>query len=324
MRTRVLIALVLLLAVPAAGKTRLKKPHRGFQMRIHDFTVKPDEDLEVCQYARLPNRRAIDVNGFELQMPPEAHHFVIWSYGGDVTDDARFPKGPVESVACSGLSPDEAIPQVLIPIQTPDARLRFPDGVALRLDPHKQVWLNPHLKNFTSDTIKPDIRFNFYRAKKGTVRHYAHGLIIGNSGKIAIPAAGDQTLTAEWTAPVPVTLIQLATHQHKLGTYANIEIVAPDGVTRTKIYENTDWQHPRPLWPNPSIRLEKGQKMRITCQWHNPGDHPVYFGPETTDEMCFILGFFYRDDGDTEPVTGGGCLASKDGLLCPLAPAVTE
>ena len=40
--------------------------------------------------------------------------------------------------------------------------------------------------------------------------------------------------------------------------------------------------------------------------------------------MCFILGFFYRDDGDTAPVTGGGCLASKDGLLCPLAPAVSE
>ena len=39
--------------------------------------------------------------------------------------------------------------------------------------------------------------------------------------------------------------------------------------------------------------------------------------------MCFILGFYYRDDGDTEPVVGGGCLSSKDGLLCPLAPAVT-
>ena len=45
---------------------------------------------------------------------------------------------------------------------------------------------------------------------------------------------------------------------------------------------------------------------------------------ELADEMCFILGFYYRDDGDTEPVTGGGCLASKDGLLCPLAPTVTE
>ncbi len=119
MRTRLLVALALLLAVPAVAKAPLKRPHRGFQMRIHDFTVKPDEDLEVCEYARLPNRRAIDVNGFELTMPPEAHHFVIWSYGGDVTDDARFPKGPMESVACSGLSPDEVIPRVLIPIQTP-------------------------------------------------------------------------------------------------------------------------------------------------------------------------------------------------------------
>jgi hypothetical protein len=213
---------------------------------------------------------------------------------------------------------------VLIPIQTPDARLRFPDGVALRLDPHKQVWLNPHLKNFTSDTIKPDIRFNFYRAKRGTVRHYAHGLIIATRARSrSRPAATRRSrrsgrLRSRDADPSSRPI------SNKLGTYANIEIVAPDGVTRSKIYENTDWQHPRPLWPNPSIRLGKGQKMRITCRWHNPGDHPVYFGPETTDEMCFILGFYYRDDGDTEPVTGGGCVASKDGLLCPLAPAVTD
>jgi len=36
--------------------------------------------------------------------------------------------------------------------------------------------------------------------------------------------------------------------------------------------------------------------------------------------MCFAIGFYYRDSGDTEPVVGGGCLPTKKGLLCPLAP----
>src|SRR6185295_11567253 len=171
--------------------------------------------------------------------------------------------------------------------------------------------------------ITPDIRFNFYRAKKGTVRHYAEGLIVGNAANISIPAGGDQTITAEWTAPIDLTLIQLATHQHQLGTYANIELVGSDGAP-SKIYENTDWQHPHPFWPDPSIRLAKGQKIRITCTWHNGGDHLVRFDPETTDEMCFILGFYYRDDGDTAPVSGNGCVPSKRGLLCPGAPAVTD
>ena len=325
---RILLALALAAALATAAEAKgLKKPRRGFQMRTSKFTVQPGEDLEMCEYRRLPNKKTIDVNGFELTMPPEAHHFVIWAYGGKVEDDSQFPKGPVESVGCTGrdLSPDEFVPQVLIPIQTPNARFRFPEGIALRLEPHKQVWLNPHLKNFETTPITPDIRFNFYRAKKGSVRHLAEGFIVGNATDIHVPAGGDQTLTAEWTAPVNMTLIQLATHTHKLGTYGNIEIGSPDGTTRSLVYENFDWQHPHAFWPDPAIRLLKGQKMRITCKWHNDGDREVNFGPETTDEMCFILGFYYRDDGDTGPVVSPECpLPAESGLLCIFSPKVLD
>ncbi len=323
MRTALVVGLLLALGVPADAR-RLKKPApgHGFQMHTSKFVVQPGQDLEVCEYRRLPNRKAMDVNAFQLSMPPEAHHFVVWSYGGNLTDDSKFPKGPVVSVGCGGVPPDEFIPQLLIPIQTPDSRFRFPDGIALHLEPHKQVFLNSHLKNFTAEPLVPNIRFNFYKAKKGTVRHYAEGLVAGNITDIHIPAGGDQTLTAEWTAPVNLTLIQLATHQHRLGTYANIQLMAPDGVTPVIRYENQDWQHPHSWWPDPPIRLEKGQKMRIACTWHNTEDHEVQFGPKTTDEMCFILGFYYRDDGDTAPPVTDQCLPAKEGMLCPFAPAV--
>jgi hypothetical protein len=310
--------------VAGAVHAGLAKPRRGFQVKVGEFTVDPAEDLEMCEYRRLPNRKAIDVNGFRLRMPAGAHHFVVWSYGGSVQDDSMFPDEPRESVGCAGVAPDELIPQVLVPIQEPNSRFRFPKGIALRLEPHKQVWLNPHMKNFGTEPLKPDIRFNFYRARKGTVRHYAEGLIVGNMAAIEIPAGGTQTITAEWTAPVDLNVIQLATHQHRLGTYANIELVEPDGVTPRLIYENTNWQHPPSYWPEEPIRLAKGRKVRITCTWQNTDDHPVRFGPETTDEMCFILGFYYRDEGDTAPVVGGGCVPAKQGLLCPLAPAVVH
>jgi hypothetical protein len=141
---------------------------------------------------------------------------------------------------------------------------------------------------------------------------------------IHIPPGGDQTITAEWTAPVDLTLVEIATHQHRLGTYANIEIGAPDGKSRTMVYENHDWQHPFAKSPNPPIHLATGQKMRITCTWHNTDDHTVTFGPKTTDEMCFILGFYYRDGEVTSPVVGNGCVPARRGLLCPFAPAVTD
>ena len=117
-----------------------------------------------------------------------------------------------------------------------------------------------------------------------------------------------------------LTLLELSTHQHRLGTYANIQTVAA-GVPTT-IYENTDWEHPPPFWPQPAIHLGVGDKIRITCTWHNTDDHEVDFGPKTTDEMCFILGFYYRDGDATDPVTGGGCQPARRGLLCPQAPAI--
>jgi hypothetical protein len=322
MRALLAVGLVLATTLAAAKEpSRLREPKRGFQMRVSPFEIESGEDLEVCEYRRLPNKKAIDVTGFEVRMPPGAHHFVVWGYGGDLQDDAGFPAGPVESVGCIGISPDEIFPQILIPLQIPNVRYDFPKGVALRIEPRQQVWLNPHMKNFSRETISPDIRFNFYRARKKRVRYHAEALIVGNTFNIRIPPRGEQTLTAEWTAPADMTVFQLATHQHRLGTYANVQLVAPDGTPR-KIYENTNWEHPWSYEPDPAIKLAKGDKMRITCTWHNTEDYEVRFGEETTDEMCFILGFFYREEGDTVPIVDQQCVPANRGLLCPLVPAV--
>jgi hypothetical protein len=316
--------LVLALAFPADGATRLRKPPpgRGFQTRVGQYAIAPGADVEVCEYRRLANKKPIDVSGFKLRMPPGAHHFAVWTYGGAVTDDAQFPQGPVESVGCAGVAPDELIPQLLIPTTTPNAEYRFPPGVALRLEAREQVFLNPHMRNPGSSPVVPDVRFNLYRAKKGSVQHFAEGLTFGNSGDIAIPAGGDQTLTAEWVVPFDLTIIHLSTHQHRLGTYANVELVEPDGVTRTLLVESHDWEHPDSVWPQGGLRLAKGRKLRVTCSWHNTDPHEVRFGPETTDEMCYGIGFFYRNGDDPSPVAGSGCVPNTRGLLCPFAPSL--
>jgi hypothetical protein len=324
MRTLLLLGLALGLVVPVDAATRLPKPKRGFQMRVGEYVIQPGEDLEVCEYRRLPNAKAMDVSVFQLRMPAGAHHFAMWGYGGSIQDDSRFPQGPVESIGCTGVSRDDPFPQLLVPTQSPNTTLRFPRGVALRLEPHQQVWLNPHMKNFGADSTTPDIRFNFKRARKGSVRHWAEALTFGNSTDIRIPPRGDQTLAVEWTVPIDLTIIHLSTHQHARGTTAQIELVAPDGVTRERVVETTDWEHPGSVWLKDGLRLEKGRRLRITCSWHNADDRMVTFGPETTDEMCFAIGFFYRDAGDTQAAQGAGCLPGRKGLLCPLVPAVRD
>jgi hypothetical protein len=323
MRTLTLSLLLLVVGFIASSdaKPYLRKPKHGIQMRTAPYTVGPGEDREWCEYRRVPVKKPMDVVGFKVRMPPGAHHFVVWGYGGTEQDDSKFPPKPVESVGCVGVGPGELAPRVIIPLQSPNARFRMPKGIAIRLDPGEQIYLNSHLRNNSTESVTPDIRANFYAAKSGTVKHLAQGLIVGNMDGIDIPAGGDQTITAEWTAPVTLNIVYLAGHQHRLGTRSSIDLVDADG-TPHQIYENFSWEHPANLWPQTPIRLAKGDKMRITCTWHNTDDHVVRFGPNTTDEMCFALGFYYRDDGDTEPVGFGQCLPATSGLLCPLAPLV--
>lgn len=99
-------------------------------------------------------------------------------------------------------------------------------------------------------------------------------------------------------------------------------MLSPDGASSERLVETVDWEHPSSDWPPGGLALAKGQKLRITCSWHNTEDHEVRFGPLTTDEMCFIIGFFYRPDESVPLPPGEGCLPSRTGLLCPFARAV--
>jgi len=68
-------------------------------------------------------------------------------------------------------------------------------------------------------------------------------------------------------------------------------------------------------WYAPAMRLGPGEGVRFTCDWHNPDDHAVRFGPTTDDEMCFVTGYFYPND-ESAPVTGTGCIPQGAGLEC--------
>lgn len=334
---RLLVPLVALGAFVASARgeftneVTLKKPHRGFQMEASEFTVHPGEDSEWCEYRRLPNKKAMEVQAFELRMPVGAHHFVVWQYDGEEPpDDEKLVMVP----GCVGVGSGGSLMLTnLFGMQTPNGKVRFPKGVAVRLAPHQQVWLNPHMKNFGSTDMVPGIVFNMRPARKGSVRHLAESFAIGNNTVINVPAGGTQTIVGEFVAPTDLNIIQLSSHQHQWGTLVAAEVEQDDG-SFTEVFRNESWEHPLEIWMHDSLpwreqrpavlRLTKGKKLRWTCTWNNQGARAVRFGTETTDEMCFVTGYYYRDAGDTEPIRTAGCLPSPEGLTCPFATTVSS
>lgn len=313
-----LAAAGLLLAVGATdARIKLKKPARGFQARITPFLIPPGGEREVCEFRVLPNKKALDVQGFDLKMTAGSHHFVVWAYLGSHTDPGDFPSTIGDAPGCVGFGPPDsfATQANLFGMQTSRARVRFPPGVAVRLEPHAFVYLNTHLKNPSATELNAEAVFNFRLARKGTVKHHAQAFAIGNFGGINVPPRGIQTLVSEWKTPVALNLVQVSSHQHKRGTHTLIQRLDGAGNDLGPLFESYDWEHPGEEWYSPPVRLEAGQSLRITCEWANPDDHTVRFGVTTEDEMCFATGYFYPDD-ESVPVTGPGCLPQGSGLIC--------
>src|SRR5262249_55891950 len=70
---KALVALLALtLVAPAQAMRPLRKPApgHGFQTRVDPYTIEPGQDLEVCEYRRLADKRTTYVSGFKLRMPP--------------------------------------------------------------------------------------------------------------------------------------------------------------------------------------------------------------------------------------------------------------
>jgi hypothetical protein len=318
--TKLGVAALLAVALVASAEARvsLRKPGRGIQMRMKKFVVPPGGEREVCEFRVMPNRKPFDVQAFELNMTPGSHHFVLWEYLGVNHDPSAFPKELVDSPGCIGVGPrDSFVANAnLFGMQTARGRVRFPSDVAVRLQPRAYVLLNFHIRNPSlTEPLTAEAVFNLRPARKGTVRHRAQTLTVGNSADIRIPPLGTQTITSDWHAPADMNVVQLSTHQHKRGTHVDIRLIDDAGNDLGPLFEAGDWEHPGERWFDPAFRLAKGQGIRFTCGWTNPDDRMVTFGVTTNDEMCFATGYFYPDDENTS-VIGPGCIPQAEGLLC--------
>jgi hypothetical protein len=318
MRAFSLLAFACLLVSPGAEAKRLhlRRPARGFQMRMESFVVVPGQDREGCEHLVTPNREPMDVRAFELKTTPGTHHFVVWEYLGSDHTPSDFWKGIGFATACSGLGPRDGFFNTadLFGMLTSRVRFQFPDGVAVRLEPHADIYANLHYHDYSTIPVKTDAVFNFIPARKGTVEHHARSLLVG-SFQIEIPPDGSASLTGEWHTPVDLNVVQLSTHQHHRGTLVSALEVDAAGNDMGELVSSPDWEHPTVHWFSPALRLPAGTGIRFTCNWQNPDDHAVHFGVTTEDEMCFVGGYVYPDD-DEAKLTVPGCLSQGSGVEC--------
>jgi hypothetical protein len=109
------------------------------------------------------------------------------------------------STACVGLGPRDGSFTTTnrFGMVTANTRIRFPPGVALRLEPHAIVYPNRHFHNYTGAPITTQAVVNLIPARPGSVKHHAQTFTVG-SYNINIPAQGSASLTGEWRDASPL------------------------------------------------------------------------------------------------------------------------
>jgi hypothetical protein len=124
------------------------------------------------------------------------------------------------------------------------------------------------------------------------LRQYDAGIIAFGALKFTIPPRTVHDVTCDFTLDDRFRGVHFfggAPHMHKLGSALSMSRQPADGSALQSIMNvanfNFQEQHAIPF----SVDVAPGDRIQTRCEWTNPNDRAVYFGPTTGDEMC--LGF---------------------------------
>lgn len=283
-------------------------PEHGVQLSIPAFDLAAGAEVERCVTATAPALTGGVVTRMELFARPGLHHTVIYKVNQELEPD---------EVDCFGI-PDDAMEGLVIPeplfastSQVTEETLSFPEGVGVPFEAGQQIIFNFHYINVRPEDILGEIYLNLYYAEEAEEIEPARFYAFGNMGSIDIPAGGTQRLTSTCNFPGEMNLFSITPHMHRLGT--GFEVSFNDGGTvGDPLLSQLNWDSPSSAYLDPPMPVSPEDGLTFTCEWTNPTDSDVGFGPSYNDEMCFVFGFVYPAPGPVWAFDyNGGCVTEE-------------
>ncbi len=277
------------LAAPAAGT--------GFQLKVDQFPVAANFERELFNYRTVGNASDMYVSRIETSMRPFSHHFVFYTFAGNIPPALVPVPGVVRDIRKADNTMDFANMLVmgyhvfLGGSMQAQSNYVFPAGTALRLPANAAIDLNVHYANHTNSPVQGEAYVNFYTIPQSQVVHALSTLNLQNTSMI-LPPGQVTTVTKDFLFNATTTVTGLTSHMHARGTKFQIRIVG--GVRDGElVYENTDWEHPQIVSYPQAIVLASGQGLRSTVTYNNTTSRTLYFGLTSDDEMDIIFGYYY-------------------------------
>jgi hypothetical protein len=277
--------------VDSTGSPSSNDAGAGLQASIGPISVVAGAETTQCVVVPLGNTEDVVVSGYDVNLSEGSHHLIVY-----LTTAAE----QTEPFSCSpftGLAIGADVP--LIFANRKDLAWSFPEGVAVEIPANQMIKLEGHYINPSGADLQGTGTVRFRSTPKASAPPFqAAGFNFFGTTKIAIPPSSSYSTGPLFQKGLAGThLVSVTTHQHRLGTGAQMWASAREGDTSTPLTRDQDWANPSWKLVAPQFDFDGTNGITYQCDWTNTTDQTVSFGESALDEMCFVGGYYYPSQG---------------------------
>jgi hypothetical protein len=275
----------------SAGSGSSSDAGSGLQASIGPIDVPAGVETTQCIVVPLGNTEDIVMNGYTIDLSEGSHHLIVY-----MTSDAA-QSDPINCSPFTGLALGTDVPIVFA--NKKSETFAFPPGVAIEIPANQMIKVEGHYINTTASDLQGTGTVTFDTTPKASAPAYQPaGFDFFGTMNINIPPNSTFSTGPIFQAGVAGTnLISITTHQHHLGTEAQVWASAQPGDMSTQLTDDKDWSNPSWNLLAPQFAFDGTNGLTFQCDWTNTTDQTVSFGESALNEMCFVGGYDYPAQG---------------------------
>lgn len=275
-------------AKPRAPRVRLERPERGAQLVTKGRTIAAGADEEWCEVLEVPGDAGdtFFVGRTELAMTPFSHHLIVdvAPAGSDSLREVEL--GVPERCAGTHRYGNDLVS--LAASSQPYVSNAYPPGIGLAVRGGQRVVFDYHTLNTGDEPIAVQHRLNLHYVD--AIEKPARTFGFYNQ-RIAVAPHAQASFSEECRFKDELLVWSITRHTHRTGT--DFRVFWAGGERDGElVWTSVDWERDVRHAFDPPVRMPAGTGFRWECDFQNPSEQTLTFGPQASDEMCILFGNF--------------------------------
>jgi hypothetical protein len=261
------------------------------QTTIGPIPLTAGQETTVCVVKPLGNTADMVLQSFGMDLAPGSHHLILY------LTDAAEQDTPFACTPFTGVAIGNDVPLAFANAEK--VNFAFPDGVGMDIPAGSNVKIEAHYINTTASDLQGQGSVTLHGTAKATAPAYqaANFLAFGTLQINIPPSSSFSTGPKFQAAEAGMHMMLVTTHEHRLGTRAQVWASSAAGDMSNQIADDQDWANPAWKLLGSPVDFDGTNGLTYQCDWTNTTDQTVTFGESALNEMCIVAGYYYPSKG---------------------------